>query len=121
MIIPGTTIWSSEDTSAHRTVITTQEIRLDEGEFVVESHFGYRTIGRLTGRTRQFWGIACPTIERFEIETVVIDGAIWGVRGEAIAGTFAVRPERIQPSPTNRPWDHPVFGNMPHTQKALRR
>lgn len=91
----GSTVWSCDDTTEIRNVIIAREIRLDDGEFVVESYHGYRTIGRLTGRTRQFFGMACPTIERFEIDTVVIDDAIWGVRGARIAGTYAIRPERV--------------------------
>jgi len=91
----NTTIWNTADTVKMRRVVTANDIKLNDGEFVIQCHLGYRTIGVLTGRTRTFWGIACPTIQRFEIDTVVIDGAIWGVRGEAIDGTFAVRPENV--------------------------
>lgn len=57
---------------------------------------------RLTGRTRRFWkstyytGLACPTLDTFDIDTVVIDGAIWGVPGLLRdGGTWAVRPEQV--------------------------
>lgn len=89
----GTTVWDTNDTYRTRTVTETNDIRLADAEFVIECRYGYRTIGVLTGQTRKFWGMNCPTIERFEIETTVIDAAIWGVRGARIAGTFAVRPD----------------------------
>jgi|GEM_PF-3174261 len=96
MIAEGSTVWMTDDVHNFRNVIKTpQEIKHGDDEFVICSFLGYRTIGRLTGRTRRFFGCACPTIERFEIDTVVIDGALWGVKGERIAGTVAVHPERI--------------------------
>ena len=57
------------------------------------------TFGRLTGRTRRQWGMDMPTIDRFEVETVVltIDGrpTIMGVPGARIVGTFMTRPENV--------------------------
>lgn len=57
---------------------------------------------KLTGRTRTFWstrrygGLACPTLDTFDIDTTVIDGAIWGVPGLLRdGGTWAVRPEQV--------------------------
>lgn len=94
----GATIWSSDDPRTIRTVTADpyEAYRLDAGEFLVTSWNGYITIGRLTGRTRRFWGIDCPTIERFEIDTVATaDGAIIGVKGTPIAGTYAVRSENV--------------------------
>lgn len=71
-------------------------ISLEDGEFLVKSHNGYTTIGRLTGRTRHIFNVDCPTIERFEIETIAdTDGVIWGVKGDRIPGTLACRPETI--------------------------
>jgi hypothetical protein len=71
-------------------------IKLEDGEFLVKSHSGYITIGRLTGRTRRIFNMDCPTIERYEIETIAdTDGVIWGVKGERISGTLACRPEAI--------------------------
>jgi hypothetical protein len=91
-----TTVWNTGDVRQIRRVIDTpQELRLEPGEFVLVCHNGYRTVGVLTGRTRRFWDISCPTLERYEVDTVVIDGAIWGVRGARLPGTYAVRPERI--------------------------
>lgn len=92
----GSIVFFTADTACIRRVGFDQAIRLEEGEFLVTSYLGYNTIGRMTGRTRKFFrGLACPTIERFDIDTVVIDGAIWGVRGDRLPGTFATRPENI--------------------------
>jgi hypothetical protein len=73
-----------------------QDFILEDGEFVIESFRGVRRICRLTGRQRWIrsdWRAA--TIETFDVETVVRnlpDGtpSIWGVRGERIAGTWAI-------------------------------
>jgi hypothetical protein len=70
-----------------------QELVVPEGFFVMEDAIGFRTFGKMTGRTRKIWGQDCPTIQRFSIDTVVIDGAIWGVVGVALTGRFAVRPQ----------------------------
>lgn len=89
-------VWNTENTHDTRRVIPTpQYLRPAPGMFVVESeNTGYMTFARLTGDTRRFWGIACPTIKRFTINTVADpDGSIWGDPGEPIPGTFAIRPE----------------------------
>jgi len=81
-------------------------IILADDEFVVDSgshpdhpHF---SIGRPTGRTAKTWSIDCPTVERFDIDTVVktdyrigetvYPTVIMGARGARIAGTLAYRP-----------------------------
>lgn len=73
-----------------------QDLILEDGEFVIESVKGARRICRLTGRTRwmsRSW--LALTVETFDIDTVVRnlpDGtpAMWGVRGQRIAGTWAI-------------------------------
>lgn len=73
-----------------------QELILEEGEFVIESRLGSRRICKLTGRTRQLradW--KALTVQTFDIDTVVRDlpdgtPSIWGVRGEAFTGTWAI-------------------------------
>lgn len=71
-------------------------IELAPGEFLLEAwNTGCKQIARFTGRTRQCWGIACPTVERFRIETIARDSAIWGIRADRIPGTLAVRPETV--------------------------
>lgn len=94
----GSTVWLVEDVTNHRKVSedTYGAFELAEGEFLLKSYHGYCTIGRLTGRTRQFWGIDCPTVERFEVDTFVRDGVILGRAGERIAGTSAMRPEALK-------------------------
>lgn len=90
----GQTVWSSENPNRTAEVATDQAVILAEGEFLMRFHnTGYQCIGRFTGRTRQFFGgIACRTFDRYDIETVVIDGAIWGVSGAKLdGGTWAVR------------------------------
>ena len=58
------------------------------------------TIGRVTGRTRKFFRIDCPTIERYEVETYATDsthrlgeGVVMGRKADRISGTYAIRPE----------------------------
>lgn len=48
-----------------------------------------------TGRTRKVWGKDCPTFNRYAVDTVVIDDAVWGVKGERMAGTYAVNPDNV--------------------------
>ncbi len=91
----NSTVWPTTDPNNTQTVILCQEIKLVAPEFVIGCRLGTRTIGVLTGRTRRIWGMDCPTIKRYQIDTVVIDGAIWGVRGDPISGTFAVNPARV--------------------------
>lgn len=94
---PGATVWDTSDPATIRRVVPTpQYLDIPEDMFVMESYHDYITLGRMTGRTRQFWSIACPTFERFEVETVAKeDGSIWGVPGEKIPGTWAIRPEYV--------------------------
>lgn len=70
-----------------------QAVILDDGEFLVEArHAGYRWIARPTGRTRRMFGdVTMTSLERYHIDTVVRDGAIWGVRGERAEGLVYVR------------------------------
>jgi hypothetical protein len=81
---------------ARTVIVTPQELRPADGMFVIESDLGYRTFGRLTGRTRRCFGMACPTIERFEVDTVADeDGSLWGDPGQPILGTLATRPDNV--------------------------
>jgi len=77
-------------------IAVASDIVLAEGEFVIKSKQGRRTIGRFTGRTRRFFGgVECPTIERRQVDTVVIDGAVCGRAGALVQGTYAIHPERV--------------------------
>lgn len=94
------TFFNTENTTQTRRSVAEARLgalglRPEDGMIALECCFGTFTFARPTGRTRNFWGIACPTFERFEVETVVIDGAIWGVPGDRIPGTFATRPENL--------------------------
>lgn len=95
MVTPGKLIFNTDKPDDTRIIVAPESYdRLpDLSWFVAESaHTGYRTYCRATGRTRQCWGIACPTIERYEIETIADDeGVIWGVPGARIAGIWAGR------------------------------
>jgi hypothetical protein len=97
----GSILVSANDHTVDRNVITTPtELLPDPGMFVMVSYNSYRTFGKLTGRTTQRWGMRVPTIERYEVETVVItedDGtpAIYGIPGKRIAGTMVTRPENV--------------------------
>lgn len=69
---------------------------LGDDELVVETtRTGVRYIVTPTGRTRRFYGVECPTFARYDIDTVVIDGALMGVKGDLAAWTIATRPENI--------------------------
>lgn len=88
-----------------------QDICLEEGEFQVTCRErGIRRIGRLTGRTRKISGydftagrmaqIAFPTVELFEVDTVVeMVGelpVIVGRRGERLeGGTWYTSPNAL--------------------------
>jgi len=87
----------AEPAGLFRTVIGDpfEAYRLADDEFLIETHHGYRTVGRLTGRTRKVFGLNCPTIERFEIETYAENGVILGRKSDKIIGTLAVRPENV--------------------------
>lgn len=76
--------------------VTPQELLPADDMFVIVArNTGARTFGRFTGRTRQVSGRPFPTIERFEVDTVVIDGAIWGTPGARVAGTLAIHPDNV--------------------------
>ena len=92
----GSTVVSSDNRKSLVVIATPQELLPEPGMFVLESFTGYRTFAQLTGKTRMAWGMACPTLRRFEIETVVIDGAIWGKAGNPIMGTMLTRPENLK-------------------------
>jgi hypothetical protein len=81
-------------------IATPQELLPDPGMFVITDGNSYRTFGKLTGRTTCRWAMRVPTVERFEVETVVIEdvdgnSAIWGIPGKRIAGTYVTRPENV--------------------------
>ena len=60
------------------------DVLCGEGERVVQSRqTGARYIVRLTGKVVQRWGYAAQ-VEVFAIETVTIDGEIWGERGDKV-------------------------------------
>lgn len=76
--------------------------------FVVEwTNTGARAFAKFTGRTRRQWGIDCPTVVLFDIETVVElrptddpdfpEGApvIMSGIGARRPGTFGIRPEAV--------------------------
>ncbi len=70
-----------------------QDICLEDGEFQLSGPHGFRRIARFTGRMR--WvnsGTCAPTIEVFDVETVVAMvgdlPVIVGCRGERIKGTW---------------------------------
>lgn len=67
-----------------------QEILLEEGEFQIDGPHGTRYIGVFTGRTRAIGGGRCPTVEVYDIDTVVeMVGdlpVIVGRRGQRISG-----------------------------------
>jgi len=72
-----------------------QELLLEESEFVIVSRLGMRRICKLTGNTRRMGSWRAATITTFDVDTVVRpleDGtpAMWGVRGEKFAGTWAI-------------------------------
>ena len=64
-------------------------------EFLIENRIGEIYIARLTGRTIRQYGMDCPTIERFAVRTIAIDGVLYGTRDGLIDGLLAVRPEYI--------------------------
>lgn len=56
---------------------------------------GERVYVRGTGRTRRQWGRDCPTFEVYAVQTSVIDGAVWGTRGERHAGIWVTHPDAL--------------------------
>ena len=105
--IMGRTVFESNTLNRFATVVHDDAIVLDEGEFLARFHnTGYTFICKWTGRTRVFfgsrtrWGITCPTFDRFEIDTVVMDrgngDALWGVKGAKLpGGTWAINPANL--------------------------
>lgn len=98
----GATVWSVDDKNQRRSVVADlfDAYDLADGEFLIRAWTGYVTIGRFTGRTRKFFRIDCPTIERYEIETYATDsthrhgeGVVMGRKADRISGTYAIRPE----------------------------
>lgn len=96
-ILPFKLVFDVQPPHINMVVTYDQAIRLDEGEFLAEfPNTGSRYICRLTGRTRWIYGMYCPTIERYDIDTVADpDGSIWGQRGQRIPGIWATRPENL--------------------------
>lgn len=63
---------------------------------MVSENTGCRQYALFTGRTARIFGLDCPTVERFEIDTVATTGgAIMAQVGARIPGTFAVRPDAV--------------------------
>jgi len=96
----GALIFRCNDTGTTRRIVPAESWDdIPDGWFVTEDAVGYRTYARFTGRTRKFWGLDCPTIDRYDIETIATpDGVIMGVPGERLAGraaTWATRPENV--------------------------
>jgi hypothetical protein len=100
----GSIVVRSDDNARTGTVVALRDYDRDTapGMFLIntgtEAHpfFSY---GLLTGNTRQRWGMHCPTIARFQVDTVVhyVDGepTIVGVPGKRIALTWVTRPENV--------------------------
>jgi hypothetical protein len=92
----GATVWQTDDTARTARVAHDTAIILADNEVLIRYYnTGYQFIGRYTGRTRRYWGVDCPTLARYDIDTVVRDGAIWGVPGAHVPGTWAIRPEAV--------------------------
>lgn len=73
-----------------------QEICLESGEFQINGPKGIRRIGRLTGRTRRIRGLDCPTINVYDIDTVVEmvgdQPILIGRAGDKLPGTWWIYP-----------------------------
>jgi len=105
---PNSAVVRSDDNRRTATVVALRDYDLETapGMFLINTGtfdspwFSY---GMLTGRTRMRWGMACPTIVRFEVDTVVrtidIDGvptsSIVGVPGKRMPGIWITRPENV--------------------------
>ena len=74
----GATVWSVDDKNQRRSVVADlfDAYDLADGEFLIRAWTGYVTIGRFTGRTRKFFRIDRPTIERYEVETYATDSRV---------------------------------------------
>ena len=94
----GALLFQTQDPNGlHLTVVPAESWDIvPAGWFVVQSPMGIRSYCRFTGRTSRHWHMACPTVERYDIDTVVRerpDGvhALFGEAGERIPGMWAVR------------------------------
>lgn len=109
-VAPGKLVVSSDNSSRSGTVLSpeqalTEGLLAPAGTFVVNlggAHEPWFVFGTLTGRTRNLWGMACPTINLFACDTVVREDeggvagcAIWGVPSFRMRGTWATRPENV--------------------------
>jgi len=91
-------VWKANDIAQTFNVIadTHGAYVLGAGEFLIKTYTGLIFIAAFTGRTRQFFGLACPTAVRYDIDTIATaDGVILGVKGQKIAGTVAIRPDYV--------------------------
>lgn len=98
LIKTGALIFRCNEPSVTRTIVPTESWDDVPGFdwFVTEDAIGYRTYNVFTGRTRKFWGMDCPTIERWEVETFATeDGVIMGRPLRRLPGTWATRPENV--------------------------
>ena len=69
----------------------------DSGEWIqIATHLGWVTYGRLTGTTRHVWGMDCPIVESYDVDTVAeSDGAIWGHLGAKSGVRWICRPDAL--------------------------
>jgi hypothetical protein len=79
-----------------RVIDTPQELLPGDGQQVIEfPSTGVRQFIQATGRAVSQGYDRCPTFNRYEVLTVVIDGAIWGVPGPRITGTLGAFPGSV--------------------------
>lgn len=75
-------------------------IQPESGFFLVKQiaprDFSPRYYAKFTGSTIQRWGIECPTVNLWEVETTVDNGSIIGVRGQQVPGEYVIRPEAVE-------------------------
>jgi hypothetical protein len=104
LIKTGALIFRCNEPSVTRTIVRPEswDMLPSADWFVTEDANGYRTYNVFTGRTRKFWGMDCPTVERWEIDTVVVENfrgtglsSIVGVPLRRMPGTWATRPENV--------------------------
>lgn len=103
----GKLVVSSDNSSRSGTVLSTEQAEANgldapAGTFVVNlgtSEQPWFVFGTLTGRTRNLWDMACPTINLFACDTVARPSgdsfALWGVPSFRMRGTWATRPENV--------------------------
>ncbi len=98
MVKTGSIVWPVDSPNDYTWSVV--DPHSSDGEAIVLEAHRTKAIryARLTGKTRRFWGIDCPTLDVFEVsERVVVDprtgrAAIFGEAGKRI-GRFATRPE----------------------------